>query len=287
MKYLVITLLLFCACSTSEHKENFLLHIKNDWKVDQLRGRPKQVIENEYENGKWTSILTCEYNEMGFLTRKDRIRIQSTGSIDTFLCKYEYDTINGIKTINETHNRNPQTSDQFFYNAKGLLVRDTSFERSNRYRYDTLGRLVEEIFNSFGRDVNKTVYDYYADGKIKKGEYSLDEDGIKKKSESITTDSTEIYLFFHKGDTIQKRFEQKDTLGNTIFLTNDIVWGCQTKSAYVKYYYNANNGLVKEEHVSLYGEPKIILHDYHNDKAGNWLTKDYDEMKLIRTITYW
>lgn len=75
MKYLVIPLSLFCACSTSEHKENFLLHIKNDWKEDQLRGKAKHVIENEYENGKWTSVLTCEYNEKGFLTRKDRIRI--------------------------------------------------------------------------------------------------------------------------------------------------------------------------------------------------------------------
>lgn len=59
MKYLVISLSLFCACSTSEHKENFLLHIKNDWKEDQLRGKAKHVIENEYEtgNGRASSLV--------------------------------------------------------------------------------------------------------------------------------------------------------------------------------------------------------------------------------------
>ncbi|RAJ83209.1 YD repeat-containing protein [Chitinophaga dinghuensis] len=285
MKYLIISLLLCCACSTPPHRENFLLHAKNDWKEDELRGKPRKVVENEYENGKWTSILTCEYNEMGFLTRKDRIRIQSSGNIDTSLCRYEYDTINGIKTINESYDGYKQTPNQFWYNTKGLLIRDTSFERSNRYRYDAQNRLVEEIFSSSGKDVRRTVYDYYPDGKVKKGEYDLGGEG--KKSESITTDSTEIHLSFHKGDTIAKVFYQKDKFGNIIFSTNDIAWGCLTRADYIKYYYNANNELVKEEYVSSFGSPKIIIHDNHNDKAGNWLTKEYDEKKLIRTITYW
>ena len=281
MKYLIIIILLCCSCSDTEHK-NFLLHINNDWKEDHLKGEVKQLVEHEYENGQLVCILLCEYNKLGFLTIKNRIRQQRNGEWDTFNCVYTYDTITGVKSIFGKYNSSVQTPEKYYYNVKGLLLNDTSFERGNRYYYDTLDRIEEQVMNVNGSDRVRWIWTYMPDGSMAQTEYNLTGGG--KISETIYTDSTEVYRFYHKGIIIQKLFEQKDISGNKIFSTNDIEHGCLTTSGHSRYYYNVNNDMIKEEHIYQYDEPKIIQHEYSYDKAGNWL--HIDETKK-RTISYW
>lgn len=240
------------------------------------------MVETEYENGKLVSILRCKYNEMGFLTSKNRIRWQTTGYWDTILSTYTYDTIAGIKRILSTVNRYGQTPEKYYYNEKGLLVYDTSYERSQRYHYDTLNRIEEQITSVSGKDCVLFTWTYLRDGSIKKCEFYLTEN--TKRSETIYTDSTEIYRFYHKGKTIQTLFKQKDISGNNIFSTSDIEHGCLTTSGYYRYYYNVSNDMVMEEHNSVGQDPKIIQHEYIYDKAGNWL--HFDKTKK-RAISYW
>ena len=284
MKHLLIVVLLFTACKSPEHK-NFLANITNDWNEQHLKGRVKKLVEAEYANGKPVSILSREYNEMGFIINQDLKKLQNNGKWDTVISFYTYDTIAGVKRIDYSYNNMKQIPHVWFYNQEGNLLHDTSGMGGfwYRYQFDTLNRMEEQVMSRIGIDLKRTTWVYNSNGSIRECVFA--EDKQQKISETILTDSTEIYLAYHEGRSIQTQFKQKDTSGNIIFLTNDIELGCLSTSNYIKYYYNGHNDLIMEVHKVIHKDyPDTIRYEYTYDKNGNWLRINKTKE---RTITYW
>jgi YD repeat-containing protein len=284
MKHLFIAVLLFCSCKNAEHI-NFLPNITNDRDEAHLKGKVKKLVETEYENGQPVYIRRREYNEMGFIVNEDYKRLQNDGKWDSATSFYTYDTIDGIKRIESIYNTVKQTPRLWYYDRKGNLLHDTSNMGGHWYRYqfDTLNRMEEKMISRLGVDHNLTTWIYYRDGSIRECVFDVAEN--QKMSETIHTDSTEIFKAYHKGRCVQKQFKQKDTAGNTIFLTNDVDLGCLTTSGFIKYYYNSHNDMVMEVHKSVDKDhPDTTRYEYTYDKAGNWLRINKTKE---RTITYW
>lgn len=286
MNRILIAALLFLSCNNQPDKhKNYLPFIENDWKKDKLNGQVRVMVLSEVIDDGIFIEQESEYNRMGFLTCRNRMIYNNKTGTGAIKADYTYDTIKGVMRIDEIGYGTPQGPEDYFYNSKGLLIRDTNYKRDmgNVYRYDLENRIEEKEAIWAGEKHSLHTWTYFPDGSSKECMFNLAEN---KKDEEITeSDSVRIRKNFVNGRVINTEYYRKDPLGNIVYFSHDLNYGCLTNAGYVKYVFNSNNDLVMQiSHSSTRSTSDTTRHTYVYDKAGNWIACD-DKKK--RTIRYW
>jgi hypothetical protein len=286
MNRMLIVALLFLSCKSQPAKhKNYLPFIENDWKNDKLKGPVRMVVEKEFRNDSLVLELEYEYNSLGFRICKNRTVYNIKEGWGSIKDEYTYDTIKGVMRFDEMGFGTPQGPEDYFYNSKGLVIRDTNYKRNmgHTYSYDLENRLEEKVNIWAGEKHSLHTWTYFPDGSSKECIFNLVED---KKDEEITeSDSVKTRKNFVNGRVINTEYYRKDSLGNIVYFSHDLNYGCLSNSGYVKYVFNSNNDQVMEIiHSSGRPASDTTRHTYVYDKAGNWIACDSNKKRMI---TYW
>jgi YD repeat-containing protein len=272
-KLFALVLIFLYACS-SPHVNSYLNLIENDWKKDKLKGKVKTILTTNYSDGAVFSIMRSVYNEKGFLVSN----IEKLAS--TYVYAYRYDTINSITHMEMMINGEDTSVQQYYYDAKGNLLRVERDGTRTRYKYDEKNRMVEKLdFLGDSLDYRGT-WEYLPDGNRR--QFWFDSKNVKK-AEILINDSVSIYTAFNNGEVGSGTLERKDASGNIIYKQNRLADGSVTN--YTKYYYDSFNNEV----MSIYfpGEkkkPDTTITNYEYDKTGNWIKFNKTS---VREISYW
>lgn len=91
-----------------------------------------------YSGGAVFSIISTMYNEKVFLVSKiEKI-------VTTYVYAYRYDTINRITHMEMIIGEDTSVQ-QYYYDAKGNLLRVERDKTRTRYKYDEKNRMVEKL----------------------------------------------------------------------------------------------------------------------------------------------
>jgi hypothetical protein len=276
-------LLVTCAFTACRHNNgNYLNLIENDWKKDKLKGRVKKIVKRDSVTGSsdlHSSIV--EYNEKGFIAQKvDSSIMPHRTMVVTYV--YRYDTINNTTFVSILLNGVQQKQEQYVYDQAGNLVEEIRSMSKTTYSYDDKGRVVKKENYALGALNDTKISEYRPDGSSIT--VYTDEVTKRKKSETFTTDSVEIYKSFDVDGKVRSTWlYRRDKAGNLLYSEGRN--GDGTLDSYTKRFYNQYNddtmAITFSSHSNIFD---TINTKFTYDKTGNW-TKV--KGTLTREITYW
>lgn len=226
-----------------------------------------------YSGGAVFSIISTMYNEKVFLVSKiEKI-------VTTYVYAYRYDTINRITHMEMIIGEDTSVQ-QYYYDAKGNLLRVERDKTRTRYKYDEKNRMVEKLGFLWDSLDYRNTWEYLPDGNRR--QFWFDSKNVKK-AEILINDSESIYTVFNNGEVRNSTLERKDASGNITYKENR--WADGSVINYTKYYYDSFNNEV----MSIYfpGEkkkPDTTITNYEYDKTGNWIK--FNKTR-VREINYW
>lgn len=274
----------------NKDKLEFNNEVKNDLSFYELKGNVKFTITSEDESFKSNNVQG--FNKEGFLVYENNfngyeiktisrdinnqitfskfIQNQSDEGIlyqNIIESHYKYNEQNQLiekKESGTMYNCDYSNISNFFYDEKGNVIKQTSFNDTNEYvfKYDNNDSIIEEIDKSFG---TKSKFSYNENGWL-----------IERKE------------FDDKGKLGRRELYKYDEAGNK---TEEIYYNEGVKIKSTRYIFDdANNLIRQDENWKNSGWKKKV--EYENDNYGNWIKKtNFDEegeaSYIFRKIEYY
>ncbi|MCI8444805.1 MAG: hypothetical protein HFG15_00045 [Bacilli bacterium] len=260
--------------------------------MKQVRVADKTLVTNEYasRNGRLTSVLygnqqkiNYEYDQFGRTTKK---------TMQDNIYQYEYDARGNVASILDKNAKEDYTYDM---SSRLISSNHTSGFKRN-YQYDSNSNVSKTNYQLTSQD-HTTQYQYDRDSRIRhmKSEDSLityDYDTLSRLAEkTLSTNNkkqTTTYTYLTKGSKTSTVISRVKVGSDTYDYTYDVNGNIETikknNALQVKYYYDAMNQLVKEDHHLL---NQTIAYEY--DHGGNLQAKKQYKLgttESVSNVTY-